>query len=128
MECFSWFFLFAFSGFLLRGFSCDDLFSRFRGRIFFQPFSKLRKPLLDGTLGADVARDAMAWLERANSVLGFIETGAQSADAEVEALIEERTAAKAAKDWAAADAALAALAALGIEIQDTPEGVVWRRR
>jgi cysteinyl-tRNA synthetase len=88
----------------------------------------LRKPLLDGALGADVARDAMAWLERANSVLGFIETGAQSADAEVEALIEARTAAKAAKDWAAADAARDALTALGIEIQDTPEGVVWRRR
>ncbi|MGB0332656.1 MAG: CysS/YqeB C-terminal domain-containing protein, partial [Planctomycetota bacterium] len=68
------------------------------------------------------------WLERANSVLGFIETGAQSADGEVQALIEARTAAKAAKDWAAADAARDSLTALGIEIQDTPEGVVWRRR
>ena len=88
----------------------------------------LRKPLLEVAIGADVARDAMQWLERANSVLGFVETGAQSADEEVEALIEARTAAKAAKDWPAADAARDALTALGIEIQDTPEGVVWRRR
>ena len=88
----------------------------------------LRKPLLEGSFGVDVAREALDWLERANGVLGFIETGAQSADAEVEALIEARTAAKAARDWAAADAARDALTALGIELQDTPEGVVWRRR
>ncbi|MEM1453208.1 MAG: cysteine--tRNA ligase [Planctomycetota bacterium] len=87
----------------------------------------LRKPLLDGQIGRDVAEDALAWLRRAADVLGFIETEKQTADGEVEELIAARTAAKAAKDWAAADAARDQLTAMGIELQDTPEGVVWRR-
>ncbi len=87
----------------------------------------LRKPLLEGQIGPAVAADALAWLRRAADVFGFIETEEQSADAEIEALIEARTAAKAAKDWTAADAARDALTALGIELQDTPDGVVWRR-
>ncbi|MEM6671870.1 MAG: cysteine--tRNA ligase [Planctomycetota bacterium] len=88
----------------------------------------LRKPLLDGAVGTAVADDALAWLRRANDVLGIIEVEKQTVDADVEALIEARTAAKAAKDWAAADAARDRLNELGIELQDTPEGVVWRRR
>ena len=88
----------------------------------------LRKPLLERGVGGAVARDALDWYRRAADVLGFIETEKQSADAEIEALIEARATAKAAKDWAAADAARDALTALGIELQDTPEGVVWRRR
>ena len=75
-----------------------------------------------------MAGEALEWLERAGEVLGFVETSEPQADAEIEALIEQRNVAKAAKDWAAADAARDALAALGIELQDTPDGVVWRRR
>ena len=70
----------------------------------------------------------LEWVRRANGVLGFIETEEQSADADIEALIKKRNDAKAHKDWAAADAARDALTELGIELQDTPEGVVWRRR
>lgn len=88
----------------------------------------LRKPLLDGEVGRAAAVDALEFYGRAARALGFIETEKQSADAEVEALIAARAAAKAAKDWAGADAARDALTALGIELQDTPEGVVWRRR
>ncbi|MEL6428007.1 MAG: cysteine--tRNA ligase [Planctomycetota bacterium] len=88
----------------------------------------LRKPLLEKEVGAAVASDMLEWVRRANGVLGFVETEEQSADAEVEALIQQRNDAKAAKDWPAADAARDALNALGIELQDTPEGTVWRRR
>ena len=89
---------------------------------------QFRRPLLDGAVGATVAGEALEWLGRAGEVLGFVETSEPQADAEIEALIEQRNAAKAAKDWAAADSARDALAALGIELQDTPDGVVWRRR
>ena len=51
----------------------------------------------------------------------------RGADAEVEALIAARAAARARKDWAAADAARDKLKALGVVIKDTPEGTVWRR-
>lgn len=47
--------------------------------------------------------------------------------AAVEALIKQRNDARAAKDWAAADAARDQLTALGIELEDTPQGTRWRR-
>ena len=88
----------------------------------------LRRPLLDGEIGAAVAADALVWFERAADVLGFIDARKVDLNAEVEALIAKRAEAKAAKDWEAADEARDALAELGIELQDTPDGVVWRRR
>ena len=46
---------------------------------------------------------------------------------EIEALIKERTQAKADKNWARADEIRDQLAADGIEIIDTPEGTKWRK-
>lgn len=47
--------------------------------------------------------------------------------AEIEALIAERTAAKKAKDFATADAIRAKLLDMGIVIEDTREGVKWKK-
>ena len=44
---------------------------------------------------------------------------------ENEELLRERQEARAAKDFARSDAARDALAALGVEVRDTPEGPVW---
>ncbi|HQP21015.1 MAG TPA: cysteine--tRNA ligase, partial [Phenylobacterium sp.] len=46
----------------------------------------------------------------------------------VEALIAERVAARAAKDWAAADRIRDALTALNVEVMDGPTGATWRIR
>jgi len=46
-------------------------------------------------------------------------------DVLVRALLEERQAARAAKDFATADALRDRIAAAGIEIEDTPEGPRW---
>ncbi len=48
-------------------------------------------------------------------------------DAEIQALVDERTAAKKSKDFAKADAIRAQLAEMGIEGTDTPQGPVWKR-
>ncbi len=48
-------------------------------------------------------------------------------DAEIQALVDERTAAKKSKDFAKADAIRAQLAEMGIEVTDTPQGPVWKR-
>ena len=48
--------------------------------------------------------------------------------AQVDALIERRAAARAAKDWSEADAVRDELAALGVEIKDGPEGTTWTRK
>lgn len=49
-------------------------------------------------------------------------------DARIEELIERRQAARKAKDFAAADALRDELAAMGITLKDTPQGVQWSRK
>lgn len=48
-------------------------------------------------------------------------------DARIQALVEERSAAKKARDFARADAIRDQLAAEGVLLEDTPAGVRWRR-
>ncbi|GAB1407870.1 cysteine--tRNA ligase [Thermomonas brevis] len=48
-------------------------------------------------------------------------------DARIQALVDERTAAKQARDFARADALRNQLAAEGILLEDTPQGVRWKR-
>lgn len=63
------------------------------------------------------------------SVLGLVYNVADdSLDSEVEALIEQRTAARKAKDFATADAIRDRLNEMGIVLEDTPQGVKWSRK
>ena len=43
----------------------------------------------------------------------------------VEGMLERRSQARAAKDWATADAVRDALAGAGIAVEDSPQGVRW---
>jgi cysteinyl-tRNA synthetase len=49
----------------------------------------------------------------------------QAVKDEVEALLARRAIARGAKDWESADEIRDALAAMGVTVQDTPDGVVW---
>jgi cysteinyl-tRNA synthetase len=49
-------------------------------------------------------------------------------DPRIDALVAERGAARAAKDWATSDRIRDELAAEGVEVVDTPSGSTWRRR
>ncbi|KPV41243.1 cysteinyl-tRNA synthetase [Thiohalorhabdus denitrificans] len=73
--------------------------------------------LLAGWLGL-LQRDPKAFLQR--------DTGGFPAE-EIEKLIEQRTEARKSKDFATADAIRDRLAANGIELEDRPDGTVWRR-
>ena len=45
-----------------------------------------------------------------------------------QALITQRNEARASKDWAAADAARDELTRMGIVLEDTAQGTLWRRQ
>ncbi|MCL1147961.1 cysteine--tRNA ligase [Shewanella sp. 10N.261.52.F9] len=54
--------------------------------------------------------------------------GSDDEVAEIEALIVERNRARAEKDWPAADVARDGLNALGVILEDGPEGTTWRKK
>ena len=61
-------------------------------------------------------------------VLGIVrDRAADTADAEIEQLIEERQTARKARDFKTADAIRDKLSGMGIVLEDTPTGVKWHR-
>ncbi len=73
-----------------------------------------------------VIEAVLAEIRELGGVLGlFTKTNEKSLDEEVEALIEERNAARKAKDWAKADAIRDKLKEMNIVLKDTPNGVQW---
>src|SRR5579862_5816306 len=73
---------------------------------------------------------SLAFLARFDSIFDVLEASARAdslSDQAVEALIAERTAAKKARNFARADEIRAQLAAQGVVIEDTKEGVRWKR-
>lgn len=93
---------------------------------------------LNEALGADrtdacPARELKA-LRRMDSVLGVLDrnrplasAGGDDLEAKVNALLERRAAARAAKDWPASDRVRDELAALGVQVKDGPTGTTWSR-
>ena len=82
--------------------------------------ARLKSELLGAGLALGLLQQAPeAWFNR----------GAGDADdARIQALVEERAAAKQARDFARADAILDQLAGEGIALEDTPQGVRWTRK
>ena len=71
---------------------------------------------------------ALAFLDETDAIFAAWPHEAASLDAEVEALIEARRTAKAAKNWAEADRVRDQLKALGIVLEDRKDGTTgWRR-
>lgn len=68
------------------------------------------------------AQLALDFLYRADRVFGVLDFGAFATDAQIDTLLEERAAARAAKDWERADGIRTELEALGVTVGDTPSG------
>jgi cysteinyl-tRNA synthetase len=83
--------------------------------------------LADGTLDAPGAAAAAAALRRADGVLGVLPAKEDSLDAEIQARIEARAAARKRRDFAESDRIRDELAARGILLEDGPTGTRWKR-
>ena len=71
---------------------------------------------------------AIAVFDELTGVLGLVyNRETKSLDSEIEAMIEARTAARKAKNWAEADRIRDELKAQGIILEDTPNGVKWHK-
>jgi cysteinyl-tRNA synthetase len=97
-----------------------------------------------GSLTRAEGQSALDWLDKVNGLLGIVRPdyerftdscpgqamGAASgpSNEEIESRIAERAAAKKTKDFAKADEIRQWFEANGLELRDTPEGTVWKRR
>ncbi|RIX47912.1 cysteine--tRNA ligase [Paenibacillus nanensis] len=84
--------------------------------------------------GDDVTEEGLGLLiaafERMDNVLGLLPAAAEEdlLDEEIEQLIVERTEARKAKNWARADEIRDLLNEKNIVLEDTPQGIRWRRK
>jgi len=77
-------------------------------------------------------RCELSWATRLGSetlyrVLAVLPEADEAIDAETQALLDERVAARTARDWAASDRLRDELAQRGIAVEDTRDGQRWRR-
>ena len=74
---------------------------------------------------ADAAR-AAAFVRDLDTVLGIAAPTAAELDPELQAMLDERAVARAARDWAASDRLRDDLLARGVAVEDTRDGQRWR--
>jgi cysteinyl-tRNA synthetase len=113
----------------------DDLNTPLATSAFFEVSSLIEKAVTAGDTVAIAANKAR--LLEAGALLGFLQADPDSwfegdasdeLKAQVEALLAKRVAARAAKDWPAADAIRGELDALGVVVMDGPSGATWRMK
>jgi cysteinyl-tRNA synthetase len=89
----------------------------------------LRSLALEDHLGSMAAAQALQFVvHTANRTLGCIQVEEGTLAAEVEAKIRERLAARKARDFARGDALRDELVRMGISLEDTKSGVMWKHK
>lgn len=71
--------------------------------------------------------EAKAILDELTGVLGIVQKKEDALEEEIESLIEQRQQARKEKNWKLSDEIRDKLKGMGIELQDTPQGVKWKK-
>jgi cysteinyl-tRNA synthetase len=107
----------------------DDFDTTHALAVVFEAARDANRAVDDGEL--DRAATLLAAVRELLGVLGLegetTDDGTSSPDGEIDALVRERDDARAARDFARADALRDELTARGIKLEDTPTGTVWHR-
>ncbi|MBD2844745.1 cysteine--tRNA ligase [Paenibacillus sp. IB182496] len=98
--------------------------------VLFELVSEANQYLQRDAVRGEALQALLELLGELDDVLGLLPVAetAELADAHVEQLLEERAAARKAKNWARADEIRDLLTAQGIVLEDTPQGLRWRRK
>lgn len=107
----------------------DDLNTADAIGVLFELIRDLNTNVNDKTVSKAVAEYAISAFDELTGVLGLVYSREQkgSLDDAIEALIEQRNAARKAKNWPEADRIRDELKAQGIVLEDTAQGVKWHR-
>jgi cysteinyl-tRNA synthetase len=95
--------------------------------LVFEWVRNLNRAMAEGTLQPRDAAAALAYWQKVDSVLGVGAAPESEIPAELNALLEQRQAARKAKDFKHADAIRDELKAKGWVIEDTPKGARLKR-
>ncbi|MGI6497401.1 MAG: cysteine--tRNA ligase [Oscillospiraceae bacterium] len=96
--------------------------------VLFELVRTVNTEMTKGVPSKEVAQTSLAMIRELTDVLGLLyEKREESLDDKVEALIEKRQAARKAKDFKTADAIRDQLKDMGVLLEDTPQGVKWKK-
>ncbi len=106
----------------------DDLNTADGIAALFELVRDINTKILDKPVSKSVCKAAAKLFDELCSVLGILyNRKSNDLDSEIEALIEQRNQARAARDWATADKIRDDLKVRGIILKDTPNGVTWTK-
>ena len=108
----------------------DDLNTADAIGALFELVRFINKEVLTAAPAKNAVASALKVFDELTGVLGIVyneKKEEEGGDAAIDALIAERTAARKEKNWARADEIRNQLTAMGIVLEDTPQGVKWHR-
>jgi cysteinyl-tRNA synthetase len=92
----------------------------------FNFIGKINPPLASGVINQENALKILAALKNVNEVLGIMDFEVKVSHEKINDLINKRNAARSARNWEEADSYRMQLAELGVDVFDTPQGVIWQ--